>query len=283
MAVNSECRLADGRAVVPRRVGPADAAAITTLYLALSPASLHLRFHSQRPAPARVARLAGLGSGTVCLVAAAPADPGCLAADARCARIDAETAELGLAVRDDYQGRGLGRLLLDALVLRAREEGIRRLRAVVFLDNTPMLRVLQRHGWVLAAPTECSAVAFLEISAVGGMQGWPAATAGRRVLVEPRGWSDDKRIAALRAAGNVVRQCPGPLRSAGRACPLVTTGRCRLVERQTRSSACSPPAPRTARPCWQPTRRAGRTCSPAPGRRPGRRPRASDRAAACGR
>jgi hypothetical protein len=70
----------------------------------------------------------------------------------------------------------------------AREEGIKRLRAVVLLlDNTPMLRVLQRYGWVLAAPTEDFSVAFLEISAIGGMPGWPAVSAGRRVLVERRG------------------------------------------------------------------------------------------------
>ena len=31
-----------------------------------------------------------------------------------------------------------------------------------------MLCVLQRYGWVLAAPTEDFSVAFLEISAIGG-------------------------------------------------------------------------------------------------------------------
>ena len=110
-------RRAGGRAAPGR---PGDVAAVTTLYLELSPRSFYLRFHSQRPVPARVARLASLDSGTVCLVAAAPADPHWLAAEARCVRIDAETAELGLAVRDGYQGAGMGHLLLEALVLRAR-------------------------------------------------------------------------------------------------------------------------------------------------------------------
>jgi hypothetical protein len=82
MTANSECRLADGRAVVLRQAGPGDIAAITRLYLELSPQSFYLRFHSHRPAPARVARLASLGSGTACLVAAAPADPDRLAAEA---------------------------------------------------------------------------------------------------------------------------------------------------------------------------------------------------------
>jgi len=103
------------------------------------------------------------------------------------------------------------------------------LRAVVLLGNTPMLRLLQRYSWVLAAPAEDFSVAFLEISAIGGMPGWPSVSAGRRVLVERRGWSDDEQVAALRSAGKEVRQCSGPFRKAGRACPLVTSGRCRLA------------------------------------------------------
>jgi len=140
------------------------------------------------------------------------------------------TAELALTVADSYQGAGLGRFLLDALVERAREEGLDRLRAVVLLANTPMLRLLEHYGWALAAPTEDFAVAFLEISAVGGMPGWPAGNAGRRVLVERRSWFDNQQVAALRSAGNDVRQCTGPRRETGRACPLVTTGHCRLAE-----------------------------------------------------
>jgi len=110
---------------------------------------------NQRPAPAQVARLASLGSGTVCLVAAAPADPQWLAAEARCVRIDAETAELGLTGR---RGRLSGRQGWGTCCWKhwccAREEGIKRLRAVVLLEDTPMLCVLQRYGWVLAAPTD---------------------------------------------------------------------------------------------------------------------------------
>ena len=56
MTANSDCRLAGGRAVVLRQAGPSDVAAITRPYLKLSPPSFYLRFHSQRPAPARVAR-----------------------------------------------------------------------------------------------------------------------------------------------------------------------------------------------------------------------------------
>jgi hypothetical protein len=93
-----------------------------------------------------------------------------------------------------------------------------------------MLRLLQRYGWVLAAPIEDFSVAYLEISAIGGMPGWPMDSAGQRVLVERRSWFDDQQVAALRSAGKDIRQCTGPLHRVGRTCPLVTSGRCRLAE-----------------------------------------------------
>jgi L-amino acid N-acyltransferase YncA len=230
MTASRECQLADGRVVVLRRAGPGDVAAITGLYLGLSPESFYRRFNTDRPGPALVAQLASFGSGTACLVAAAPAEPGRVVAEARYVPIAPGTAELALTVADSYQGAGMGRVLLDALVERARAEGLERLRAVVLLANTPMLRLLQHYGWVLAAPTEDFSVAFLEISTAGGMAGWPAGSAGRRVLVERRSWFDNEQVAALRSAGNDVRQCTGPRRETGRACPLVTSGHCRLAE-----------------------------------------------------
>lgn len=230
MAAGNECQLADGRVVVLRTADPGDVPAITRLYMGLSTDSFYHRFYTARPAPALVAQIASCGSDTVCLVAAPPADPGRLVAEARYIPVAPGTAELGLTVRDGYQGAGLGHLLLNALVERAHEDGLDRLRAVVLLDNTPMLRLLQRYGWVLAAPIEDFSVACLEISTIGGMPGWPVDRAGQRVLVERRGWFDDQQVAALRSAGKDVRQCTGPLHRIGRVCPLVTSGRCRLAE-----------------------------------------------------
>ena len=191
MTVNSDCQLADGRAVVVRPAGPGDVAAITKLYLELSAESFRRRFHAGRPAPALVARFARVGSDTVCFVAASHADPDCLAAEARYVPISAETAELALTVADGYQGAGIGHLLLEALVQQAREDGLKRLRAIVLLDNKPMLRLLQHYGWVLADATE-DFVACLEISAVGGMPGSagavrrPAGAGGTARLVRRR-------------------------------------------------------------------------------------------------
>lgn len=229
MAVGGECRLADGRVVVVRLAGPADVPAIARLYRDLSPESFARRFHGGRAAPSLLARLARVGSGTVCLVAGPAAGPGRLAAEARYIPVESGTAELALTVSDGYQGAGLGHLLLQALVRRAREGGLERLRAMVLLDNAPMLRLLQRYGCVLAAATEEFSVACLEISVAGGMPGWPLDSPGRRVLVERRGLFENRQLTALRSAGDNVRQCLGPLHEV-RACALVSSGQCRLAE-----------------------------------------------------
>ena len=100
-----------------------------------------------------------------------------------------------------------------------------------------MLHLLTRYGSALTEPADENFVVCLEISATGGMPGWPPAAAagqreaaGQRILVERRGWFEDRHVAALRAAGNEVRQCTGPDRRSGLTCPLVEEGRCRLAE-----------------------------------------------------
>jgi GNAT superfamily N-acetyltransferase len=228
MMANGECQLTDGRVIVLRPAVLGDVPAISRLYLELSAESFHRRFHAGQPSPKLAERFSRLGRDTVCFVAASRSDPDFLVGEARYVPIGDGSAELALTVRDGHQGAGLGRLLLAALVQAAREDGLKRLRALVLLGNKPMLRLLRRYGWDLADATEDFTVACLEISAIGGMPGWTAESAGRRVLVERRSWFDNEQVAALRSAGNEVRQCTGP--AAGRPCALVTSGQCRLAE-----------------------------------------------------
>lgn len=70
---------------------------------------------------------------------------------ARFVRYDDEpdVAEVAVAVIDDYQGLGLGRLLLRYLVSAARERGIRAFRADCFTTNYPMRSLFEEIG-----PTE---------------------------------------------------------------------------------------------------------------------------------
>ena len=53
-----------------------------------------------------------------------------------------DTAEIALVVDDAWQGRGLGRELLDRLIDEAEARGIRRFRADVLGENRPMLALL---------------------------------------------------------------------------------------------------------------------------------------------
>jgi GNAT superfamily N-acetyltransferase len=59
---------------------------------------------------------------------------------------DPASAEIALAIADDWQHRGLGALLLDALAARARDVGITTLTGLVLADNTGMLKLFERLG-----------------------------------------------------------------------------------------------------------------------------------------
>jgi GNAT superfamily N-acetyltransferase len=54
-----------------------------------------------------------------------------------------DTAEVAFVVRDDWQNKGLGKILFGKLVKIARERGIEKLFAEVLPENIPMLRVFQ--------------------------------------------------------------------------------------------------------------------------------------------
>ena len=223
--------LKDGRPVVLRAAGHHDGAAIVRLLNEVSPAAFRSRFQCERAAPSQVARLARTGSppGTACLLAAGAAEPDRVVGEARYVPIGGGAAELALIILDDYQGAGLGRRLLAALAAAAAGAGIERLRAVVRLDNAAMLGLITGSEWILAEATDECLMASVEISATGDMPGWPRDSARPRVLLERRGWIDDRRTAELRAAGHNIRQCPGPDQQAGRRCALLVSGDCPLA------------------------------------------------------
>jgi GNAT superfamily N-acetyltransferase len=55
-----------------------------------------------------------------------------------------EAAEVAVTVADEWQGRGLGTILLEAISARAREEGITTLTALMLAENQEMLELFQR-------------------------------------------------------------------------------------------------------------------------------------------
>ena len=59
---------------------------------------------------------------------------------------DPAEAEISFWLPDDVQGRGLGTLLMGALAVAARHNGVLRFVADVLADNRPMRAVLGRAG-----------------------------------------------------------------------------------------------------------------------------------------
>jgi len=56
--------------------------------------------------------------------------------------------EIGMAVHDQWQGRGIGtRLLAAALELADRWLNLRRLELSVYVDNAPAVRLYEKHGF----------------------------------------------------------------------------------------------------------------------------------------
>lgn len=73
----------------------------------------------------------------------------------------AGTAELAFVIQDGWQNRGLGTLMLDALLAAAEARGIRRFRAFVLAGNTRMIDLLVRFTDVQKRVTESGVTELL--------------------------------------------------------------------------------------------------------------------------
>jgi len=71
---------------------------------------------------------------------------------------DPQAAEVAIAVADEWQGLGVGTVLLRRLTERAREEGIKRFTADVLADNRQMLHLLNELGTVREVDRELGSV-----------------------------------------------------------------------------------------------------------------------------
>jgi len=74
---------------------------------------------------------------------------------------DPSLAEVAVAVDDEWQGRGLGTVLLHDLAARAREEGIKRFSASVLAENKPMIGAFHKLGDVRVTGRDAGVVELL--------------------------------------------------------------------------------------------------------------------------
>jgi len=55
--------------------------------------------------------------------------------------------ELGIGIRDDFQGMGLGSKLMDNLIKLAQREGLKKIRLTVLTDNHRAIRLYEKFGF----------------------------------------------------------------------------------------------------------------------------------------
>ncbi len=91
---------------------------------------------------------------------------------ARYVRIGPGAAEPAIVVADDWQGRGVGSRLVEALAERARDEGIRRFEAPVLASNQAAMAVLEQAGTTTRRPAGREVELVIELPPDGGRVEW---------------------------------------------------------------------------------------------------------------
>jgi GNAT superfamily N-acetyltransferase len=148
----TEVTLRDGTRVLLRPILPSDKSLLIDGFRRLSPESRYRRFMGpiEELSDSQVRFLTEIDYvdhfAWVALDPDAPGEPGI--GVARYVRVpgEPEVAEAAVTVVDDYQGRGVGSLLLEALGAMAVENGITRFRGYAFEDNRPLREVLRGLG-----------------------------------------------------------------------------------------------------------------------------------------
>jgi acetyltransferase len=77
---------------------------------------------------------------------------------------DGKTAEFAVSVADEWQGRGLGSVLLARLIAAAKNSGIETITGETLASNSAMLRLAQKAGFTYAFDPEIRGHLILSIS-----------------------------------------------------------------------------------------------------------------------
>ncbi len=157
-------RLRDGTEVTVRTSRPEDAAQLQAAIRRMSMESRYSRFFSplRELPPTLLARATNPDAeGELQLVAVAGSgSDGEIVGGARYAATAADgDCEFGVAVADDWHGRGLARLLLETLMRTARARGFARMEGYILATNAAMLGLAKGLGFATVrspeGPTVC--------------------------------------------------------------------------------------------------------------------------------
>ncbi|MEY2533984.1 MAG: hypothetical protein QOF29_1894 [bacterium] len=134
-----------------RPIGPHDRAALLAAFERLSPTSRYRRFLSPKPrlSEAELTFFTELDPSQHRAVVAERPRAGEIVGVARYVRTagDAATADVAVAVIDDWHRRGVGRLLMTELIRLACRDGVPRLMATTHVENHASRRLLGSLGF----------------------------------------------------------------------------------------------------------------------------------------
>lgn len=144
-----EVKLKDGTRLMLRPVLPGDVERTTHSSVEFSSETIYRRFMSVRtPSPSLMHYLFEVDYVDHFVWVLVDGVDGPAVADTRFVRDadDPTAAEIAFIVADDFQGRGIGTFLMEALIIAAHVAGVRRFTARLLADNTPMRAILDRYG-----------------------------------------------------------------------------------------------------------------------------------------
>ena len=161
-ALESDFVLKDGTSVHIRPIRPEDDRALVEIFNRSSPQTVYQRFFAALPelTPGMARHLSHVNyDDRMALVAETGAGPVGVARYERTS--DPGLVELGLVIQDDWQNRGLGRILLHEILRAAESNGIHRFRADVLAENRRMLHLIATECQIEERRTEAGVTTVL--------------------------------------------------------------------------------------------------------------------------
>ena len=154
--------LRDGSAVSLKIAGPSDHDAVRLFFHDLSPESRRRRFFTlAEPSEALITRMCDASDPGQIVTLLAMRHVGNDVrpiAVASYMAVGGSAAEVAFAVGDEFQGKGLGTMLLERLAVMAAANGLQRFEATTLPENASMLEVFHDSGFEIRSKTEVGTI-----------------------------------------------------------------------------------------------------------------------------
>jgi acetate---CoA ligase (ADP-forming) len=148
----ADVTLRDGTTVRLRRAVAEDKAMLEQFLNSLSEETVSLRF-LESPADRR-ALLRQVLPGPDNYVLVAIKDDGVIVGHSAYYKSSAESAEVGLTILDEYQGKGLGTIMVEKIARAANLAGIFVFETIISWENTRMVKMVRSMGFPTAVKVE---------------------------------------------------------------------------------------------------------------------------------